>query len=430
MPKGFPVPRLSFPRTPATLVAAAFATVVLAAGCTSSATTSGTPAPGNSSSGGAATSTSGGAQPSPATPTTQTPTTPPVQWQSKPEADAADVAVDTRVSATVKQGTLTAADVSYVSKKGNTVKVDGWLETGVWTASDLLEPGVTYTMKLSATDDDGAPQTTTRTFSTAKLTNNDQIWVGLTPQDGAVVGIAMPVIVNFDLPVKDRAAFQKYMTVETTPKQEGSWYWLSSREAHWRPKAYWTPGTKVKVTAALNGIPDGGGRFGEMTRTSEFTIGRAVVGKVNLQTHQMQTYIGGKLVKTIPISGGRPGWETRSGIKVIMAKYTDFTMKAESIGLKEGDKDWYEDVKVNHALQITHSGEFLHSAPWSVRQQGYANVSHGCTGMSNGNSAWLAETYKVGDPVEYTGTQKPMTMGNGYADWNLSWDTWQKGSAA
>ena len=362
-----------------------------------------------------------------ATPT-PTPTTPPVNWITTPEHGAKDVSVDTRVSARTEDGTLTKAALTYVSKKGNKVAVEGWLESGTWTSSDLLEPGVEYTFSLTATDDSGEQQATKRSFTTADLTLDDQIWTKVYP-DGGTVGIGMPVMATFDLPVVDRASFEKHMKVTSQPAQEGSWYWLSDREAHWRPKSYWTPGTKVHVDADLNGVPAGGGRYGEQSVVTDFTIGRPVIAKVNLDTHMMDVHINGKKAKTIPVSGGRPGWETRSGVKVIMEKFTNFTMKAESIGLKEGDKDYYEDVKVKRALRITHSGEFLHSAPWSVRQQGHENVSHGCVGMSDANSIWLYDNMRVGDVVETVGSKKPMTLGNGYADWNLSWAAWQKGSA-
>ncbi|HEX6055239.1 MAG TPA: Ig-like domain-containing protein, partial [Intrasporangium sp.] len=359
---------------------------------------------------------------------TPTPTTAPVNWVTTPKAGAEDVSVDTRVSARTEDGTLTKASLSYVSKKGNKVPVEGWLESGTWTSSDLLEPGVKYTFSLTATDESGEQQTTKRSFSTAALTLDDQIWTKVYPA-GGTVGIGMPVIATFDLPVVDRASFEKHMKVTSQPAQEGSWYWLSDREAHWRPQNYWKPGTKVHVEANLNGVPAGGGRFGEQSVVTDFTVGRSVIAKVNLKTHMMDVVINGKKAKSIPVSGGRPGWETRSGVKVIMEKFTDFTMKAESIGLKEGDKDYYHDVKVKRALRITHSGEFLHSAPWSVRQQGHENVSHGCVGMSDANSIWLYDNMRVGDVVETVGSKKPMTMGNGYADWNLNWATWLQGSA-
>ncbi|MDN5791045.1 MAG: Ig-like domain-containing protein [Micrococcales bacterium] len=357
------------------------------------------------------------------------PTTPPVSWVTTPDEQASGVPVDTRVEASAQEGTLTGAALSYVSKKDKKVTVDGTLKSGTWRAGDLLEPGVKYTLALTATDRDGQTTETKRTFRTANLTLDDQIYVQVTPGDGQTVGVGMPVIVTFDLPVVDKANFEKHMSVESTPKQQGSWYWVSSREAHWRPKTYWKPGTKVHVEANLNGVPAGGKRYGELSRTSDFTIGRSVISKVNLKTHMMDVYISGKKANTIPISGGRPGWETRSGTKVIMAKYTNFTMKAESIGLKPGDADYYHDVKVKRALQITHSGEFLHTAPWSVWQQGHSNVSHGCVGMNTANSDWYYANTRIGDIVKTTGSQKGMTMGNGYADWNLSWAAYQKGSA-
>lgn len=185
----------------------------------------------------------------------------------------------------------------------------------------------------------------------------------------------------------------------------------------------------MHVEANLNGVPAGGNRFGQQSRVADFTVGRSVVAKVNLATHLMDVYVAGAKARTIPISGGRPGWETRSGVKVIMEKLTNFEMQAESIGLKKGDKNYYEKVTVRHALRLTNSGEFLHSAPWSVSQQGLSNVSHGCTGMSNASSDWVSGTMRIGDVVETTGSAKPMTMGNGYADWNLSWAAYRKGSA-
>ncbi len=362
------------------------------------------------------------------TSSTPTPTTPPVSWSTNPDDEASKVPVDTRVTASAEQGTLTEAALSYVSKKGNVVPVKGDLKGGTWTAGDLLEPGVTYTLALTADDESGAATTTERTFSTAKLTLDDQIYVAVSPRDGGTVGIGMPVIVRFDLPVTDRAAFEKHMTVTAQPAQAGSWYWLNSKEAHWRPQTYWKAGSKVHVDIETNGVKSGD-RFGQMSRTADFTVGRSVIAKVDLKKHQMGVYISGKLVKTIPVTGGQPGFITRSGVKVIMDKQTDITMKAETIGLKKGDPGYYPETPVKWALRVTNSGEFLHSAPWSVKDQGHTNVSHGCTGMSDANGAWVYKNMQIGDVVETTGTDRSMTMGNGYADWNLDWATWKKGSA-
>ena len=56
-------------------------------------------------------------------------------------------------------------------------------------------------------------------------------------------------------------------------------------------------------------------------------------------------------------------------------------------------------------------------------------MSHGCTGMSTSNAAWLYNISKRGDVVEYTGTDRPMTLTNGYGDWNDSFANWRTGSA-
>ena len=357
------------------------------------------------------------------------PTTEPVAFTTTPADEATDVAVDTRVKASAQKGRLTKASLSYTSKKGNRISVDGTLEGGTWTAGDLLEPGVKYTLTLVGKDADGRTTESTRTFRTANLTLDDQIYVAVSPRDGGTVGIGLPVVVRFDLPVKDKAEFEKHMTVTTQPSQAGSWYWLSSTEAHWRPKTYWKAGTKVHVEANLNGVSAGNGKYGQMSRTSDFTIGRALVAKVNLKTDQMDVYINGKWTKRIPITGGRAGFETRSGSKVIMDKQTNITLRAETIGLKKDDPNYYPDTKVKYAMRVTNSGEFLHSAPWSVADQGRRNVSHGCTGMSEANAGWLYANVSIGDVVETSGTSRPMTMGNGYADWNLSWAAWSAGSA-
>jgi lipoprotein-anchoring transpeptidase ErfK/SrfK len=41
----------------------------------------------------------------------------------------------------------------------------------------------------------------------------------------------------------------------------------------------------------------------------------------------------------------------------------------------------------------------VHSAPWSVGSQGYANVSHGCINLSPENAAWYFDTVSLGDPI-------------------------------
>src|SRR4051812_12172059 len=130
-----------------------------------------------------------------------TPTTDPVVFKTTPGDESEDVSVDTRVTASAEKGTLKKASLSYKSKKGNRIPVEGTLDGGTWTAGDLLEPGVKYTLSLEAEDGEGKTTESTRTFRTANLTLDDQIYVAVSPRDGGTVGIGMPVAVRFDLPV-------------------------------------------------------------------------------------------------------------------------------------------------------------------------------------------------------------------------------------
>ena len=96
------------------------------------------------------------------------------------------------------------------------------------------------------------------------------------------------------------------------------------------------------------------------------------------------------MLRTIPITTGeQPKFTTRSGIKVIIEKYDAKRMDSETIGIPNDSPDGYNIDNVQWAMRVTYSGEFVHAAPWSVGSQGYANVSHGCTGMSTANADWL-----------------------------------------
>jgi lipoprotein-anchoring transpeptidase ErfK/SrfK len=237
------------------------------------------------------------------------------------------------------------------------------------------------------------------------------------------------VIIKFDVPVTDRASIEKHLSVETSPLQAGAFRWISDYEVHWRPKSYWKPGTDVTVTADINSIPAGNGIFGQLSRSTSFHIGDAMVSKIDVSRHQMKVYRNGTLLRTVPISAGKPGFTTRSGTKVIIEKFRHKRMDAATTGISKDDPEYYNIADVEYAMRVTYSGEFLHAAPWSVGAQGSANVSHGCVGMSTSDAAWLFNLSKRGDVVEVTGSDRYMTLTNGYGDWNESFAEWKKGSA-
>jgi hypothetical protein len=49
--------------------------------------------------------------------------------------------------------------------------------------------------------------------------------------------------------------------------------------------------------------------------------------------------------------------------------------------------------------------------------------------MSTADAGWLYAMSRRGDVVEYTGSDKPMTLDNGYGDWNASYAQYAQGSA-
>ena len=351
------------------------------------------------------------------------PSAKPLAADISPADKAKDVPVDSTVTVAATSGEFTGVKVAMPD--GRTVPGSLSADKTTWKANELLDPGLRYT--VTATGETG---TVTSTFTTRALSLAQQTFATIVPVDGAEVGVGMPVAVNFDVPVKDHAAFEKRMHVTSAPAQAGSWHWVSDTEARWRPQKYWTPGTSIKVDLDLNGASAGGDVYGQHDRAATYKVGDAHVFKINAASHQMKVFSNGKLLRTIPVTTGKPGFTTRSGVKVISEKHRVKQMRSETIGISdEGSSDFYDLDDVQYAMRITNSGEFIHAAPWSTGSQGYANVSHGCTGISTANAAWLYGLARIGDVVETTGTDHRMESFNGFGDWNMSWAEYQKGSA-
>jgi lipoprotein-anchoring transpeptidase ErfK/SrfK len=387
-----------------------------AAGCSVASGGDAGSTPETSSSGSATSSSS----PSPTAPAKSVAT---VAYNVKPHG----VKVDKVVKLTTRRGTFTKVTVTTGAGKALAGELSA--DKTTWTSTGRLEPGTRYKVHTVAVDSDGLTSDKRSSFRTEELTLDQQTYPSFAPIGGETVGIGMPVIVRFDVPVKDRAAIERHLTVTNTSHQKGSWHWLSDSEVHWRPVHYWKPGTDVTVSADINSIPAGNGIYGQLSRKSTFHIGNSVVSKVNAQTDHMKTYINGKLARTIPITTGKAGFTTRSGIKVIVEKFRHKRMDSETIGIAHNSVNGYNLDDVEYAMRVTYTGEFLHAAPWSVGSQGYANVSHGCTGMSTSNAAWLYSVSKPGDVVDYTGTDRGMTLDNGYGDWNEPFKEYKQGSA-
>ena len=354
----------------------------------------------------------------------------PVTFKPNVKDGASNVKVDTLITVSADWGTLTKVKLTYTNKDRQGRTQHGTVAGKIsqdhtqWTASGRLEPAAAYKLTSVGKNHVNQPNTHTTTFRTQKLRLDQQTYPTLYPLKGWHVGVGMPVVLTFDVPVRNKREFEKNLHVKSSPAQAGTWHWYSSKEARYRPKNYWKPGTKVSVTANLNGLYAGNGIYGQNSTKTHFTVGRSQITKINLASHVAKVYRNGKHVRTIYVSGGKHGWQTRSGVKLIMDKLYTTKMTNAMIGARE-----HYSLRVRYAMRITSSGEFLHAAPWNAAYFGRRNASHGCVGMSTGNAAWLFSRTLIGDPVVTTGSSRGMEYGNGYSDWNMSYAQYKKGSA-
>jgi lipoprotein-anchoring transpeptidase ErfK/SrfK len=339
-----------------------------------------------------------------------------------PAADAAAVAPGNPVTVTATGGTLASVSVS-----GSAGDVRGTLNADktVWTSTDKLGFGARYTVSAVATNATGQKTTKTSAFTTARAART--VFPAVSPLTGMTVGVGMPVRVYFDNPVTDRKAALARMKVTTSVPTVGAWHWFSATEVHWRPKTYWTPGTKVALDTDLRGVSLGPGTYGSVNadRHIAFTIGASHVSIADAKTHRMKVWINGKLTKDFPASLGKEvkGRYTHNGVHVVTDKKASMTMDSTTYGLALDAGGYRTPVKF--ATRISNSGEFVHAAPWSVAQQGRENVSHGCVNLSPANAQWFYGISQPGDVVEVTGTPVPLTgKDTDIPDWTIPWSQW------
>lgn len=341
-----------------------------------------------------------------------------------PEPDADDVRPDTPVVVTAAGGRL--SEVAVASADGAVVEGETSLDGKTWTSTTSLAPQTTYTVAATAVNPDAKPTSFDGSFST--LVPKDVETASFQPKDGWNVGVGMPVIVHFDAAVQDRAAVEERLLVTSSPKVEGAWRWLDDKQAQWRPREFWTPGTTVTLEADLSGIEVAPDIWGVKAEPATFTVGSAMVSTVDISDHTMTVTSGGEVLRTIPITTGKKGFATRNGTKVIISRESEHQMDAATTGIEPDDPEYY-NLNVEYAMRLTWTGEFIHAAPWSVGSQGSANVSHGCTGMSTENARWLMANSKVGDVVNFVNGSRELEQDNGWTAWNSSFEDWAEGSA-
>jgi len=342
-----------------------------------------------------------------------------------PSTGATKVRPDQQVQVAVQNGTLTAVQVR--SAAGGVLAGDLAADGSAWRSSGVLAGGASYTVSAATKAADGTAGSFSSAFTTLRPASTTS--AVLIPGDDWTVGVGMTVIVQFGRAVKNRAAALRTLSVATTPPVEGAWHWMNDESVWWRPRDFWAAGTKVKVTAAIDGAELAPGTWGRRTYTSSFAIGASVISTVDVTKHTLTVTKDGSLVRVLPVTTGKndPRFRTRGGTKVIMEKLESVRMDATTTGTDSKDPEFYNTVE-HWAMRLTWSGEYLHARPGSDWAFGKTNISHGCTGMSWSNAKWLFDFSQIGDVVKYVGSSRPLEFGNGYTAWDLSFDQWAAGA--
>ncbi|MEU3829499.1 Ig-like domain-containing protein [Streptomyces sp. NPDC029080] len=344
-----------------------------------------------------------------------------------PESGATGVDTSGALKVSVAKGELT--EVTVKDEKG--AKVQGAITGGgaSWTPSTHLAAATRYTVHAVAKDSEGREAAEDSTFTT--LTPKNTFVGNFTPEDGSTVGVGMPFSVHFTRGITSPAAVEKAIHVKTEPAVDVEGHWFGNDRLDFRPEKYWKAGTKVTVDLDLDGVEGRDGVYGKQRKTLTFTIGRNQVSVVDAKKHTMKVTQDGKVVKTLPVTTGKPGYDTWNGQMVMSEKLAVTRMNGETVGY--GGE--YDIKDVPHAIRLTTSGTFIHGNYWGGDVFGNSNASHGCVGLRDVHggydgsvpAAWFFNHSMIGDVVVVKNSDdRTVSPDNGLNGWNMSWADWKK----
>ncbi|KOX39131.1 lipoprotein [Streptomyces sp. NRRL F-4707] len=334
----------------------------------------------------------------------------------------------------VSDGKLTEVKMT-VAETGaavpGTVSGDG----GSWKPKEQLERGTKYRITARAKDADGRPAAADSVFTTVSTQNS---FVGTyTPDGGSTVGVGMPVSFTFDKAITDRKSVQSHITVTSSSGQKVAGHWFGAQRLDFRPEEYWKAGSKVTMKIDLDGVEGANGLYGVQKKTVTFTVGRAQVSTVDVNTQTMTVVRDGKTLKSVPISAGSAANPTYNGQMVISEKSEQTRMNGSTVGF--GGE--YDIPDVPHAMRLSQSGTFIHGNYWYSRGNppfGSQGTSHGCVGLADVQGAqgdtpgkWFYDNSLIGDVVIVKNSpDDTVAPDNGLNGWNMPWSEWIAGSEA
>jgi lipoprotein-anchoring transpeptidase ErfK/SrfK len=226
------------------------------------------------------------------------------------------------------------------------------------------------------------------------------------PLNGSMVGVGKPIIINFQVPIGDQAMAERAIHISSIPPVPGKFYWMTPSQVRWRPLSFWPPNTAVNIDAAGT--------------KSSFRTGDALVATADDATHQMTITRNGTVVQTFPMSMGMSAGnhQTPNGTYYVLEKMPSVVMDSSTYGVPVNSTYGYK-VTVDLAVRIDNSGNFVHSAPWSVGDQGKRDVSHGCINLSPTNAKWFFDNFGSGDPVVVKDSVGTYNKNDGAQDWQI-----------
>lgn len=358
---------------------------------------------------------SGGSKSSRTTSTTQG-----IAITVQPADGATDVTPGTVITVSALTGQLTG--VTVTGSDGSTVA--GALSSSgtTWQSTGMLNVKTNYTVTSNAALPDGSKATTQVTHFES-LVPAATLGYTLNPAKGLTVGVGEPVVLRFDHPLSaasETAIIGDLHVTESMPVASG-WYWFSNEELHLRPQVYWPTGEQVGVTADLNQFDAGNGLWATANETTNFTVGPSHISTANITTDQMTVTTNGAVVATYPISAGRSIYPTMNGVHIDLYRQQEVHMVSSTVGIPVNSPNGY-DEEVFWTVNISDGGEFVHAAPWSMAEQGRANVSHGCINISTANAESFFNFSRVGDVIQVTGSPRaPSLSDHGTMDWTEPW---------
>jgi lipoprotein-anchoring transpeptidase ErfK/SrfK len=341
--------------------------------------------------------------------------------QANPTNGASGVAPSATVAVTTSLGHLTSVTVSTA---GNP-PVSGALNPAgtQWSSSEPLKPSSHYQITTVLTNQSGITATSASAFST--LTPTALVSATVWPTSGLTVGVGQPIVLTFTQPMITPSARQGLLAhlhlAMSKPVPVGA-HWFSDTELHLRPETYWPSGEQISFSDDLAGWNAGSGEWGQGSTSVHFAIGDSRISTANLATHQMTVTLNGQVIATYPISAGRAQYPTMDGVHIVLDRESKVQMISSSVGIPVNSPNGYDET-VFWDVHISDSGEYVHSAPWSVADQGSINVSHGCINLSPANAQQFFNLSRVGDIVDVIGGPRPpVTTDGGVEDWSsLPW---------